>query len=216
MNKITEPTKTNLTEAVQIFTPALKVCLYNADSVVTISKRIWQENNDNSQTDISKQENSVQNMGYIGSMQIEETWKHYYRNLYISNLGYAARFEDDAQNIFADKFDDFSQDGVVFRDLTNNQKNYIRQHIANPFNNSNGSIEVCLHVNYIENIKNGVDVHIMVAERFLQKPEDYKNGGYVVHHIDNNSYNNSVTNLIYLKKETHTGKQHKIYHPLSH
>ena len=113
----------------QIFTPALKICPYNADSSVIISKRIWLENNDNSQTDISKHENSIQNMGYIGSMQIEETWKHYYRNLYISNLGYTARFDDDAKNIFADKFDDFSQDGVVFRDLTNDQKNYIRQHI---------------------------------------------------------------------------------------
>lgn len=226
MNKILEDfkimckhpkTAPNKVEIKQIFTPALKVCSDNADSCVTISQRIWLENNDNSQIDISKQENSIQNMGYIGSMQIEETWKFYYRNLYISNLGYVARFDkNEAKRIFTDKFDDFKKDGVIFRNMNTEQKNYIRKHIANPFNKSNGSIEVCLHVNYLEEIKNGVDVHIMVAERFLQKPKDYNNGGYVVHHIDNNSYNNSVTNLIYLKKETHTGKQHQIYHPLSH
>lgn len=226
MNKILEvfkimckhhKTDINKTEVKQIFNPALRICLANADSSDTISQRIWLEKADNSQTVFSKQENSIQNMGYIGSMQIEETWKFYYRNLYISNLGYVARFdEEEAKKIFADKFDDLKNDGVIFKNLNNEQKNYIRKHIANPFNNSNGSIEVCLHVNYLEEIKNGVDVHIMVAERFLQKPEDYNNGDYVVHHIDNNSYNNSVTNLIYLKKETHTGKQHQIYHPLSH
>lgn len=52
----------------------------------------------------------------------------------------------------------------------------------------------------------------MVAEKFLKTP---KGKGYVVHHIDNNSYNNNVTNLIYLMAETHQGSPHRIFHPMS-
>ena len=48
-------------------------------------------------------------------------------------------------------------------------------------------------------------VYKMVAEVFLEKPSSE---GYVVHHITNNGYDNSVGNLIYLTKEQHDQLKH--------
>lgn len=46
-----------------------------------------------------------------------------------------------------------------------------------------------------------LDVHMVVAETF--KPIDNQDKKYEVHHIDGNSYNNSVENLIWLLKNDH-------------
>jgi hypothetical protein len=41
------------------------------------------------------------------------------------------------------------------------------------------------------NIKTNISIHKLVAEAFIDNPNDYK----VVMHLDNNTYNNNVSNL---------------------
>lgn len=43
----------------------------------------------------------------------------------------------------------------------------------------------------------------LVAEAWLDLPEDYDTAKYEVHHIDEDKQNNSVTNLYVIKKENH-------------
>jgi hypothetical protein len=43
-------------------------------------------------------------------------------------------------------------------------------------------------------------VYRLIAETFLEKPQ---NGSYHIHHITNNGYDNSISNLIYLTKDQH-------------
>lgn len=43
----------------------------------------------------------------------------------------------------------------------------------------------------------------LVAETWLELPEDYYCGGYEVHHINENKLDNRVSNLLIVKKELH-------------
>lgn len=43
----------------------------------------------------------------------------------------------------------------------------------------------------------------LVAEAWLDLPEDYEQGRYEVHHIDEDKRNNAVSNLYVIKKENH-------------
>ena len=70
-----------------------------------------------------------------------------------------------------------------------------------PTNKKNSGCKIWLQID-------GLDVHVMVAEKFLDKPE----GAWGVHHIDNNSYNNSVTNLVWVTR----GQHNRRIHPMSY
>lgn len=187
------------------------IFLNDGQSVRQIDCRKWSHNGEEKMT-VGKIENNEQEMGYMGSYQIREIWKYYRECLYISNLGYAARFEniDEAKKVFGHLFDKFAH-GIAFEELNSTQKKYFREHIAdlhNFYNNYPGDkrLEVMLKVNYKEGSNRGVKIHEAVAELFLEKPEN----AWGVHHIDNNSYNNSVTNLVWVKKEEHDKKLHPL------
>ena len=178
-----------------------------------INCRKWSHEGDDPMT-IGAIKNNEQEMGYMGSYQIKEIWKFYRGCIYISNLGYAARFDniEEAKNKFGCLYEKFVN-GVAFDELNNSQKKYFREHIANLHNfydNYPGDkrLEVMLKVNYKEGINKGVKIHEAVAELFLEKPKN----AWGVHHIDNNSYNNSVTNLVWVTKEQHD----KSLHPLTY
>lgn len=51
----------------------------------------------------------------------------------------------------------------------------------------------------------------LVAETWLELPEDYFCGGYEVHHIDENKLNNRASNLLIIPKDLHkTLHSHKV------
>lgn len=200
-----------MTTIKQIFNPELKLCQTASGNVQTIKERIW---------NMETADNSIinrQDMGYIGQMQIEEVWKHYYK-YYISNYGYVVKISKEDEKI-AEKIipqelknADENSKGVCWKDFTQELKDIFRRNAFVPKNRTDSGCQICLN---ITGKTAEYDIHRLVAQFFLKKPDDYDPKEYVVHHLDNNSYNNSVTNLIYLKKETHLGKQHKIYHPMS-
>lgn len=200
-----------MTTIKQIFNPELKLCQTASGNVQTIKERIW---------NMETADNSIinrQDMGYIGQMQIEEVWKHYYK-YYISNYGYVVKISKEDEKI-AEKIipqelknTDENSKGVCWKDFTQELKDIFRRNAFVPKNRTDSGCQICLN---ITGKTAEYDIHRLVAQFFLKKPDDYDPKEYVVHHLDNNSYNNSVTNLIYLKKETHLGKQHKIYHPMS-
>ena len=202
-----------MTTVTQNFNPLLKVCFGNEKYYTEIETRQW-ETEDNGEFDAT-----TQNCGYIGSRQIEEVWKHYYNEYYISNYGYIVKIAQEDKKL-ADKIisqelknADENAQGVCWKDFSQEMKDLFRRNAYVPKNRTGSGCQICLNITgkTAEN-----DIHKLVARFFLKKPEDYSSSNYVVHHIDNNSYNNSVTNLIYLKAETHKGDQHKIYHPMSH
>jgi len=201
-----------MTTLKQEFNPPLYFFYNDKDDIVGVATRIWETATDKILADIT------QPMGYIGQMQIEEVWKHYYKEYYISNYGYVVKISKEDEKI-ADKIipqelknADENSKGVCWKDFTQELKDLFRRNAFVPKNRTDSGCQICLN---ITGKTAEYDIHRLVARLFLKQPEDYNPSDYVVHHLDNNSYNNSVTNLIYLKKETHQGKQHKIYHPMS-
>lgn len=196
----------------QIFNPAINVCFSSSENVRTIKERVY--NTDRLPSGSSE----TQNMEYIGNAQIEEVWKHYYKEYYISNYGYVVKIQEKdkekskklipAELLNADE----KSEGVRWNDFSDDLKQLFRQNSFIPLNRINSGCQVCLNItgNTAE-----YDIHRLVARFFLEKPIDNDKVTYVIHHIDNNSYNNSVTNLIYLPSQEHSGK-HKFYHPMSH
>ena len=61
----------------------------------------------------------------------------------------------------------------------------------------------------IEGKRKNRQVHKLVAEHFLYKPEGINEDDLLVHHIDGNKWNNNADNLIYLTSKQH-GKAHTI------
>lgn len=202
-----------MTIVTQNFNPSLKVCLCNESYYTEVESRQW-ETEDKGDFVVT-----TQKLGYIGNRQIEEVWKHYHKEYYISNYGYIVKISKEdaeiADIIIPDvlKKADEDSSGVRWLDFPDEVKLLFRRNAYVPKNRADSGCQICLN---ITGKTPEYDIHKLVARFFLRKPEDYNQCGYVVHHIDNNSYNNSVTNLIYLKAETHKGNQHKIYHPMSH
>jgi len=183
----------------QTFTPPLR--LYSASGKTEIKKRVW-----NITPDTIVAENTQQ-MGYIGQYQLEEVWKRYNNRIYISNYGYVALFEtQDEQNNAKEVLGDIQR----WVDMNDTARNLIYQHTKIPENKYSKGCKVWLYITG----KNGGSVHTMVAETFLEKPDNWQ-PDWQVHHIDNNSYNNSVANLIWLPPESHAS-YHRIFHPMSH
>ncbi len=210
-----------MTTVTQNFNPPIIYCLSNEDDIWGTATRKWKTKSNEKLADITQQ------MGYIGKQQIEEIWKHagYFTagnskkiwarvpdkekpqnetaHIYVSNYGYIAVFtKEEGEKIFT------GENGTSINDLP---KKLLKKRNIVPENRVDSGCEICLNV-LAETNNSEWDIHRLVAKNFLEKPEE---SGYVVHHIDNNSYNNSVTNLIYLKAETHQGEQHRIYHPMS-
>ena len=111
----------------QIFNPPLRLCLNSHDNVLEISKRLW-----NCEENHPIYEQQVQKMGYIGQAQIEEVWKHYYKEYYISNLGYVVKIRDEdkekANAIIPEELKkaDENTQGVKWKDFSNELKDLIQ------------------------------------------------------------------------------------------
>lgn len=187
-------------EIEQIFDPYLRV--YTETGKTEVKKRIWA---------ITPDANAIvencEYMPYIGQYQIEEIWKKYNNRVYISNYGYVALFETQDTQKQAQEILGEEQRWIDMSDMA---RNLIFKHTKIPDNKYATGCKVWLYING----KDGGSVHTMVAEKFLEKPKDWQLD-WVVHHIDNNSYNNSVTNLIWLPPSSHK-TNHRIFHPMSH
>ena len=199
-------------EIKQTFNPALRLCNPISSHKIIVKERFWTiDMIDNSSVE-------MQNMGYIGRMQIEEVWKHYYKEYYLNNYGYVVKIADEdaeiAKTIIPQKLSqsDENSEGMRWVDFSEKVKELFRRNAYIPKNRMNSGNQVCMNItgNTAE-----YDIHRIVAKLFLIKPDDFDNEKYVVHHIDNNSYNNSVTNLIYMKSKTHLSEHRKL-HPLSY
>lgn len=207
-----------MTTVKQSFNPPLQICKNNCNDFCTVSERKWGIDSDEI-FGLKGEKGELEDIRYIGSMQIEEVWKHYYEEYYVSNYGYIVKIKEEdrekAENLIPEelKHADEMSSGCRWAEFSNELKNLFRDNAFIPVNRQNSGCQVCLN---ITGNTAKYDVHRIVARFFLTKPDDYDENKYVVHHIDNNSYNNQVTNLIYLPANTHTGEQHKIYHPMSH
>lgn len=203
----------------QRFTPPICLCVGNKQNKIEVALRVWQLETNQMQNNIS------QDMGYAGQMQIEEVWKHagFFKgnyskkvwarvidkdkpenkpaHIYISNYGYISVFSKEECYLFTGK------NGTSIYDLP---KDLLKKRNIVPENRLNSGCEICLNV-LAERQDSKWDIHRLVAENFLEKPDGK---GYWVHHIDNNSYNNNVTNLIYVKGNEHQSK-HRDLHPMS-
>ena len=189
----------------QEFSPAIKI--KNGKDEYSIKAKIWEWNDEYGYFLKSIETNEgiidIPTRVYMASAQIEEVWKRYRNtNIYISNFGYAMTFADSEwKSEFGCDLSDF-ENGVVYKELKKDGKDFIKANILDLINKKN-SYEVDLYVPKYETI------YRIVAELFLVKQQDCN----VVHHIDNNSYNNCVTNLVYVPSNKHTGKK---LHPMSY
>lgn len=190
----------------QVFTPALTIM--RNGNLQQIQRRTWAIAEESSNYTAQATLFASEDMGLLGVQQIEEVWKFYEAvnktksGIYVSNLGYVMEMDDKrAQEVFGDTFRDDFEKGVVFRKLNKEQKQCIKECNFVPANNESSGFQIDL---YVKQLGTGCKVYRMVAEKFLSRPE----GESEVHHIDNNSYNNSVTNLIWLSKDEHNLKTH--------
>lgn len=192
-----------------------------------VNCRKWSHAGDDVMT-IGEIRNNEQEMGYMGSYQIKEIWKYAGRfnmansqkiwkrvpdknkpvnkiaHIYINNYGYIAVFsEEEGRKLFHNK------EGVVINDLSDKQKGELNAILKKrnivPENRINSGCEICLNV--LADTNNYTwDIHRLVALNFLEKKEN----AWGVHHIDNNSYNNSVTNLVWVTRDEHNKKLHPL------
>lgn len=186
----------------QKFNPPLKI--YNTSGKVEIKERIWTLNP-------NLVDKNIQHMGYIGQFQLEEVWKRHNERVYISNYGYIALFDTKEER---EKAKTILGDIMRWVDMNNVARNLIYKYTQIPSNKYSKSCKVCLNIKG----RKGGEIHKIVAENFLDKPEDWTTN-WQVHHIDSNSYNNSVSNLIWLPPKTHHGcshGNHGIFHPMSY
>lgn len=190
----------------QEFLPALKVVMDG--NAVEINRREWK-------MDGAADFGRIQEMGVMGRMRIEEVWKfyHVYNGLiFVSNYGYVSKIEDMPENrkLFWEMINEGL--GVCYKDMSSEKRSLLQngqKNLGDILINNASDIQVCLH------IIGGDDLHRVVAKLFLKQPDDSDKVSYCVHHIDNNSYNNSVTNLIYVPSDVHF-KYHRCLHPASY
>ena len=83
-----------MTTLVQVYTPALK--MYDGTDRITVEQRTFEYGENPTNLKVEKAKNLE--MGFIGQFQIEEVWKHYYKEYYISNYGYIVKIaKEDAE-----------------------------------------------------------------------------------------------------------------------
>ncbi|MFI3241767.1 MAG: hypothetical protein R3Y43_04295 [Alphaproteobacteria bacterium] len=160
----------------------------------------------------------------LGSKQISPIWRHYKEDIWVSNIGYVAQINPQrAQSRFLDKADEKCNDfiqkykntDVNFNELFYEERLLIKvctfipidSNVKNKYGDKAYGVEL-----YVEQLKESL--HSIVAKTFLNKKEG---DGKAVHHIDNNSYNNSVTNLICIDGKIHNPQSDtgKTLHPCS-
>ncbi len=183
----------------QNFNPPLKV--KHKGEVVSIPTRNWTIGEANETSD------HIENMGDMGLRQIEEVWKYYDKEIYVSNYGYVAEISEEEREKefvkdFFNKEIDFEK-GVIYRNLTDKQKDIMKERNFVPDDDKSAGYQICLYVREVNE-----PLHRIIAKTFLKQPE----GKNIVHHIDNNSYNNHITNLVWLDDSEHT----RAVHPLSY
>lgn len=146
----------------------------------------------------------------LGSKQIEHVWRHYRKDIWVSNIGYVAQINaENAQKRFAgeakkrcDEFiENYKESGLVFRKLSYDERLLLKVCTFVP--RDSGAVNSCGDKAYgvelyVDRVKE--PLHTIIAKVFLGKKQG---DGLVVHHIDNNSYNNSVTNLICIDGALH-------------
>ncbi len=192
----------------QKFLPAIKICTQENNSPVKIKERVWLLDVEPNISD------NIQNMGYMGQYQIEEVWKHYYKDTYVSNYGYVVKIKDEyieeAKKVFSGKLleDLKSDNGKIWLEMPKEAQKLIFENSLVPFNRVGSGCKICLNMT---GKTPEYDIHRIIAKKFLEQEE----GKNTVHHIDNNSYNNNVTNLIWLSKEEHDKNGFRTYHPMS-
>ena len=168
----------------QKFWPPLDICLNKCGESCFVSERFWISKNKTEGLNLSD------DIKYIGSFQIAEVWKHYYKEYYISNYGYIVKIREEdkekAEKIIPEKLksaDEISM-GYPWIDFSNELKDLFRKNAFIPFNRQDSGCQVCLN---LTGKSAEYDVHKLVARFFLEKPKDFDKKSYVVHHIDNNS-----------------------------
>lgn len=196
---------------------------YDGHEIKEINCRTWSHEG-NDIMSVGKIKGQTQEMGYMGAYQIQEIWKHagYFNienskkiwarvidenkpsdeiaHIYVSNYGYIAVFSKEEGEKFCPNIE-----GVKISDLSNAQKEILKKRNIVPENRLNSGCEVCLNVLADTNTYTW-DIHRLVADNFLEKKSD----SWGVHHIDNNSYNNSVTNLVWVTRAEHDKKLHPL------
>lgn len=190
----------------QEFLPALKI--FMGENAVEVNRREWK-------TDGVADVRRIQVMSVMGCMQIEEVWKFYHAYnglIFVSNYGYVSKIEDVPENrkMFGDMID--KGIGVCYKNMSQEERTLLQngqRNLCDILVNNASGIQVCLH------IIGGDDLHRVVAKLFLKRPDDCDKVSYCVHHIDNNSYNNSVMNLIYVPCDKHQ-QYHRLLHPASY
>lgn len=184
-------------DIIQTFNPPIRI--HTGVGKTFIKSRIWLMDENAVVVD------GIQNMGYMGQYQIEEVWKRYHkdRDLYVSNYGYVAKIaEDKAKKTFKSRtLEALDGDGASLAYLSEEEKELIKNSNQVPTNKKNSGCEIWLQID-------GLDIHVIVAEKFLDKPQE----AWGVHHIDNNSYNNSVQNLVWVTRGQHTRGIHQMSH----
>jgi len=146
----------------------------------------------------------------LGSRQIDVIWRYYKNNIWVSNIGYVAeinieniaqRFPDDAQIRYDEFLKNYKETEAVFRDLLYDERlllkicTFIPRNSGTVDNHGNKQYGVELYVDQVKE-----PLHVIVAKTFLGKKSD---DNLIIHHIDNNSFNNSVTNLICISAAQH-------------
>lgn len=195
---------------------------YDGKQIQQIDNRKW--SNETNDMSVGNVVDKTQEMGYMGAYQIEEIWKcagHFNREnsqkvwarvadedkpsdkiayIYVSNYGYIAVFSKEEGENFCPNVE-----GIKISGLSNKQKRLLKKRNIVPENRLNSGCKICLNV-LADTNSCAWDVHRLVAVNFLEKNSD----SWGVHHIDNNSYNNSVTNLVWVTREEHNKKLHPL------
>lgn len=97
-----------------------------------------------------------------------------------------------------------------FEDYTINTEGQVFSIRSNRFLNPITTAKGYLQVNLTKGKKRkSIMIHQLVAEAFLDKPDNYGNGFIVINHIDGNKQNNNVSNLEY------TTQQNNVIHGFS-
>ncbi len=187
--------------------------------IFTSSVRIFK---DGKEQILDEKEWSLEDMG---AMQIDPVWMYYKKDIWVSNIGYVAqinvvnaqrRFPEDAAERCNEFIKKYKETGAVFGNLFYEERLLIKvctfipkdSGALNKYGDKAYGAEL-----YVEQVKE--PLHIMIAKVFLGKKEG---DGKVVHHIDNNSFNNSVSNLICVNPDIHHVKSssgRNILHPYS-
>ena len=120
-----------------------------------------------------------------------------YNNIQVSNYGRVREIKETEK--YFEILTQYESSEKMERDKNIKSKNFIDGYL---------SVKLSKAVKIKNEYKSEVCVYKLVAEYWLDKPNDFDNCHYDIHHINNNGYENTLSNLIWLKS-----CQHKQIHP---